>query len=198
MLTVRCVYKDKAKHPDGDIVQRNLYILPLMEGLVSDLYEQSGNKKATLRYILRVTRDQLECMFSAGKPYIDLKLSNLMYDQEGSVFIVDFGSMVGDDLPTSYPLPSATDYIIPRTDALKGTQKWIHWQLGIVAFQVAVDPEALERWYYWRARKAQGMRHPGPPVAETDIPTMLKEALPDDLEMQEFILAALNGKPAAL
>lgn len=201
MLKVQCAYHDTTWHKDEDDdleeYARNVYLMPLMDGLVSDLYAKSEDKKATLRHILRVTREQLECMFSSGRPYIDLKLDNLMHRGD-RVYVVDFGSMAGDELAATYPLPTSTDYMVPRDEAVEFAEKWIAWQLGVVAFQVAVDPKALDRWYYWGARKARGMRHPGPPVAETTIPAMLEEALPDDLEMQVFILAALNGKPMAL
>ena len=200
MLKVQCVYHDTTWHAKTEYA-RNVYLMPLLDGLVRDLYVGSMTKTTMLRHILRVTRDQLRCMFSSGQPYIDLKLENLMYKKPDSIYIVDFGSMAGETPPITFPLPTTTASsfrLRSRTEALDHAEEWIAWQLGVVAFQVAVDEYALSKYYYWKRREEQGWKR-APLVKETyDLDVLISNRLPDDPVMQNFIRKALNGEPVPL
>ena len=202
MLKVQCVYHDTTWHAKKEYA-RNVYLMPLLDGLVRDLYVGSMTKTTMLRHILRVTRDQLRCMFSSGQPYIDLKLSNLMYKKPDSIYVVDFGSMAGERLLNTYPLPTATKPSLSlsswdtRSEALKHAEAWITWQLGVVAFQVAVDEYGLTWWYSYGRREKQGWKR-APLVKDTNLDLMISDRLPDDPVMQNFIRKALNGEPVPL
>lgn len=200
VLQIRCLYSDEIKY-NNVIFHRNVYLMPLMDGKVKKLFDKTPTtekKRSILLKIIRDTKKQLECMFAAGRPYVDLKNDNLMYvnTPEGcQIYIVDFGSMHSDGgtLSSTYPLPSSKVYLVPVKKALEKKDEWIQWQLGVVAYQIAVGGNGLNKWYSWSAREDDGMRTP-PPQKHT-IQTEIKEkcrALGDDVA--EFICAALIEK----
>ena len=123
------------------------YLMPAMDGTLEDLIEhlaplrtQSPDLFAhVVTTVCNVVRRQIACMFErTGRPYLDLKPSNVLYRCDTGyvrLHVCDLGSLWTTDNKeyiATYPPPETSGSgLVPSTSPAK-LQQYLSWVLGVL------------------------------------------------------------------